>query len=120
MEEHLTEEEMDMADEDIDNLCLQRADAEFSNACVGPLEKMNRTLPYAKISGLIIHFLNVLLTCLTFLLSCLVDPPYQSTLANLIDLTQGRVENVMKGDVWIVSAMAQRASAQAKINSSIE
>jgi hypothetical protein len=49
-----------------------------------------------------------------------VDPPYRSTLANLIDLTQGRVESDIEGDVWIVSAMAQRASAQAKISSSIE
>jgi hypothetical protein len=37
-------------------------------------------------------------------------------LAELIDIT----ENLVKGDLWIVWAMAQRASAQAKIRSSIE
>ncbi|KDR79395.1 hypothetical protein GALMADRAFT_137237 [Galerina marginata CBS 339.88] len=99
MEEHLTDEELEESNEDIDRLCLQRADDEFQKLCVAPLEKIDQTLSYAKIS---------------------VDSPYQSTLANLIDLTQGLVENYVEGDVWIVSAMAQRASAQAKINSSIE
>lgn len=54
------------------------------------------------------------------MLSCLVDRPYRSTLKELIDLTQDHVGKSVEGNVWIVSAMAQRASAQAKINSSIE
>lgn len=53
MEENLTEEEMDMSDEDINELCLGRADAEFENLCVGPLKKINGSLRYAKISGLL-------------------------------------------------------------------
>jgi len=53
MEENLTDDEMDMSNEDINSLCLQRADDEFKKLCVAPLEKINQTLPYAKISGLI-------------------------------------------------------------------
>jgi len=45
---------------------------------------------------------------------------YRSTLANLIERTQTLVEHQVEGDVWIVSAMAQRASAQTKIDSSIQ
>jgi hypothetical protein len=37
-------------------------------------------------------------------------------LAGLIDIT----EHLVRGDLWIVWAMAQRMSAQAKIRSSIE
>ncbi|KZP27015.1 hypothetical protein FIBSPDRAFT_731619, partial [Athelia psychrophila] len=48
-----------------------------------------------------------------------MKPQYRQTLANLIDITQDLVSNQDEGDVWIVSAMAQRASAQAKIDSSI-
>lgn len=49
-----------------------------------------------------------------------VRPRYRHTLPKLIDVTQGLVSNYIEGDVWIVSAMAQQASAQAKIDSSIE
>ncbi|KAF8062474.1 hypothetical protein FPV67DRAFT_1703291 [Lyophyllum atratum] len=98
MEEDLTDEELEtMSEQDINDLCLKRADVEFENLCVDPLQKLRNTLPYAKTS---------------------VD--YRSTLTNLIDLTQGRVEHEVEGDVWIVSAMAQRASAQSKISSSIQ
>lgn len=49
-----------------------------------------------------------------------VNVKYRQTLANLVDITQNLVSNQDEGDVWIVSAMAQRASAQAKIDSSIK
>jgi hypothetical protein len=49
-----------------------------------------------------------------------VKDAYRSTLANLIERTQALVEHQVEGDVWIVSAMAQRASAQTKIDSSIQ
>lgn len=49
-----------------------------------------------------------------------VKDAYRSTLANLIERTQTLVEHQVEGDVWIVSAMAQRASAQTKIDSSIQ
>jgi len=99
MEENLTDNELEMSDEDINALCAQKADKEFKKLCVDPLERVDHALPYANIS---------------------VDPPYRGTLTNLIDLTQRRVEEHVEGDVWIVSAMAQRASAEAKIISSIE
>jgi hypothetical protein len=43
----------------------------------------------------------------------------QSALANLIDITKEVMEKDIPGIAWIVSAMAQRASAQAKIDASI-
>jgi hypothetical protein len=57
MEENLTEEEMDMPEEEVESLCLQRAEVEFRSTCVGPLEHMDSTLPFAKISGLTTHIL---------------------------------------------------------------
>ena len=54
MEENLTDEEMDMSDEAIDKLCLQKADAEFETLCLEPLRKVTQ-LEYAKTSGLTDH-----------------------------------------------------------------
>jgi len=59
MEEHLTDEEVDMSDEDIDKLCLQKADAEFEMLCLEPLRKVAPQLEYAKTSGLPDHFTSV-------------------------------------------------------------
>ena len=51
-EEDLTDEEMDMSDEDVSQLCLQKADAEFEVLCLEPLRKVTPQLEYAKTSGL--------------------------------------------------------------------
>lgn len=118
MEENLTDEEMDMAD-DIGELCLQKADAEFETLCLEPLRKVAPRLEYARISGLTNRILSVPLPYLTFITGPVRDG-YRSTLPILIERTQDLVEHQVEGDVWIISAMAQRASAQAKINSSIE
>ncbi|KIM80052.1 hypothetical protein PILCRDRAFT_822897 [Piloderma croceum F 1598] len=99
MEENLTDEEMDMFDDDIDKLCLRKANVEFETLCLEPLRKVAPQLEYVKTS---------------------VKDAYRSSLANLIERTQALVEHQMEGDVWIVSAMAQRASAQTKIDSSIQ
>jgi len=88
-----------MSDDEINKLCLQRADAEFERSCLEPLRKFASRLEYAKTS---------------------VEDGYRPTLANLIERTQALVQHQVEGDVWIVSAMAQRASAQAKIESSIQ
>ncbi|KAF8815629.1 hypothetical protein BYT27DRAFT_7192709 [Phlegmacium glaucopus] len=98
MEENLSEAEIDLSEKEMDQLCLQRADAEFKRLCLEPLRKLAPRLKYAKIS---------------------VKPPYQQTLAHLINLTQGLVAQ-SSGDLWIVFATAQRVSAQLKIKSSIE
>ena len=55
---------------------------------------------------------------LTYAIS--VSRGHGDTLSRLVDVTQELVSRHVEGDVWIVSAMAQRASAQAKIDSSIE
>jgi hypothetical protein len=119
MEENLTDKEMDMSDEDIDKLCLQKADAEFETLCLEPLRKVAPQLEYAKTSGLANHIPRVSSPYLTFITYAVKDA-YRSTLANLIERTQALVEHQVEGDVWIVSAMAQRASAQTKIDSSIQ
>jgi len=95
MEEYLSDEEMDKSEEEITKICLDKADHEFQKECVGPLKRLNSELQYAKVS---------------------VKSAFRSDLSHLIDLTQTQIE----GDVWVVSAMAQRASAQAKIDSSIK
>jgi hypothetical protein len=56
MEENLTDEEMDMSDEDISKLCSQKADAEFETLCLEPLRKVDPRLEFAKTSGLKIVF----------------------------------------------------------------
>jgi hypothetical protein len=118
MEENLTDEEMDMSDEDIDKLCLRKADAEFETLCLEPLRKVAPQLEYAKTSGLTNHIPRVSSPYLTFI-TYPVNDAYRSSLANLIERTQALIEHEVEGDVWIVSPMAQRASAQTKIDSSI-
>ena len=44
MEQELTDEEEQMLEEQITELCLQRAVAEFDRACVGPLKRINPKL----------------------------------------------------------------------------
>jgi hypothetical protein len=119
MEENLTGEEMDMSQEDINKLCLQKANAEFGTSCLEPLRRIAPRLEYAKTSGSINHIPRVSSPYLTFI-TYPVNDAYRYTLANLIERTQVLVGHQVEGDVWIVSAMAQRASAQAKIDSSIE
>jgi len=119
MEENLTDEEMDMSEEDINKLCLQQADAEFETSCLEPLRKVTPQLEYAKTSGLTDHIPRVSSLYLTFI-TYPVNDAYRSTLANLIERTQALVQHQVEGDVWIVSAMAQRANAQTKIDSSIQ
>jgi len=112
MEERLTPKEHETSPEE---LCLKRAEAEFEKVCVAPLKTIDRNLAFVKVSGRLFRVTSVLIGILkrVFLL---VHSQYPSTLSDLIHRTQRNIE----GDVWIVSAMAQRASAQAKIKSSIE
>ncbi|KAF7343570.1 G domain-containing protein [Mycena sanguinolenta] len=100
MEEQLTDAECELSDEEIHALCLQRADAEFKEICVGVLTAINGSVQYARTSGLASN-----------------SPKRdQGALKNLIGITQ----NLVQGTVWYISAMAQRASAMEKINASIE
>ncbi|KAF7358332.1 G domain-containing protein [Mycena venus] len=104
MEEYLTDEEMEMPEEEINQLCSERANAEFQKLCVGPLERIDHTLRYAVTSGL----------------GQDSKSPDQPALRKLIEITQDLVSHDVQGIVWVVSAMAQRASARAKIDASIE
>jgi hypothetical protein len=87
MGEKLTDEEMDMSEEDINKLCLQQADAEFEALCLEPLCKVTPQLEYAKTFGLTDHIPRVSSLYLTFI-TYPVNDAYQSTLANLIERTQ--------------------------------
>jgi len=87
------------SDEEIKALVLKQANEEFERSCIDQLDKLGRNLPYGKVS---------------------VEPGHEAALSSLVDITQELVSRHVEGDVWIVSAMAQRASAQAKINASIE
>ncbi|KAJ7771175.1 hypothetical protein B0H14DRAFT_3164853 [Mycena olivaceomarginata] len=104
MEQGLTDEEEDMPEERITQLCFHRADAEFQKTCVGPLAKIDPKLPYTRLSGLS---------------GRPYSKPDRQALDHLIQITQD-LGNRYAGDVWIESAMAQRASSQQKINASIE
>ncbi|KAF7985533.1 hypothetical protein HWV62_3769 [Athelia sp. TMB] len=101
MLENMTDDEMEMEDDEVQALAIQRADLSFEDLCVKKLHGLGHNIAYTK--------------CLA-----LVKPDYRHTLANLIDITQNLVSNQDEGEVWLVSAMAQRASAQAKIDSSIK
>ena len=59
MEENLTDKEMDMSDDEVNKLCLQRADAEFERSCLEPLRKFASRLEYAKTSGMTDHMPRV-------------------------------------------------------------
>jgi len=50
----------------------------------------------------------------------LVNEEYRKTLTHLIEETRAVVEKYHPGDAWIITAMAQRASADTKVKSSIE
>jgi len=113
MEERLTPKELETCPEE---LCLKRAKAEFEKVCVAPLKQIDRNIASVKVSGGLFCFTSVLISVVLIQIYLLVDSQYPSTLSDLINCTQHNIER----DVWIVSAMAQRASAQAKIESSIE
>lgn len=114
-EQSLTDEELEM--DDVDKLVLERANTAFKESSVDLLDQVGHNLPYEKVSGKI-DTLPPSSDAQPMHPSA-VQPHYQQTLASLIDKTQELVHRHVEGDVWIVSAMAQRASAQSKIDSSI-
>ncbi|KAJ7192758.1 hypothetical protein GGX14DRAFT_479749 [Mycena pura] len=95
----------DTPEEKIDELSAEKAQQKFQEVCVAPLNKVNPELRYATSSGLS---------------GGRNAKPDRRALAQLIEITQGLVEKEVEGEAWIVSAMAQRASAQGKINASID
>jgi len=122
MEEYLTNEENEMPEEDITRVCSERANAEFRELCVGPLERIDHTLRYAITSGLKLIFFSSWFRFIFFYVGLGADSnsPDRPALRNLINITQDLVSHDVQGLVWVVSAMAQRASARAKIDASIE
>jgi hypothetical protein len=51
MEERLSGKEMEMPDEQVNQLCIQKAQAEFKKLCVDPLERLDPALHHATTSG---------------------------------------------------------------------
>ncbi|KAJ7848461.1 hypothetical protein B0H14DRAFT_2445933 [Mycena olivaceomarginata] len=78
--------------------------AKFQELCVRPLEKINSKLRYAHSSGLARKQ---------------ISQSDRDALEDLIRITRELVEKGIEGEAWIVSAMAQRASNQVKIDGSI-
>ncbi|KAJ7866354.1 hypothetical protein B0H13DRAFT_2281467 [Mycena leptocephala] len=90
--------------------CLKSAEAELEKNCVKPLKKMSAKVPYARTSGTSTSWLGP------------GKGPSESdraTVANVITTTRDLLK---KEDslVWVMSAMAQRVSADTKIKASIE
>ncbi|KAF7979310.1 hypothetical protein HWV62_42703 [Athelia sp. TMB] len=95
-----TDDEIEgMDDAEVEALAIKQANAIFENTCIKQLDGLGHNIGYAKVS---------------------VQPKYRNTLAELIDTTQALLSNRGEKGVWMVAAMAQRASAQAKIDSSIK
>ncbi|KAJ7433602.1 hypothetical protein B0H11DRAFT_2375583 [Mycena galericulata] len=105
MEQVLTDEEEAMDDDQINQLCLRKAEDELQKACVDPLKRIISKPTYARSSGLA---------------GQQDSEPDRQALAHLVQITRDLVQRHVEGEVWIVSAMAQRASARVKINASIE
>ena len=119
-EQAMTDDELDLPDDEIDALVLKRADVAFAESCVRPLDQIGYNLPYAKVSGSNDSLSSSLYVLHLIRQYFIVEPQHRNMLSNLINVTQDLVSRHVEGDVWIISAMAQRASAQAKIDSSIE
>ncbi|KAK7026312.1 G domain-containing protein [Favolaschia claudopus] len=95
VEQELTDEEMDS--DECDENVTQRSATKFVEICLRPLERFN-SVRYAQTSGLTegMH----------------VD---RAALRLLVEATQ----DMVKENVWFVTAVAQRTSARAKVDSSI-
>jgi len=50
-EQSMTDDELELPDDEIDALVLKRAEDDFKVSCVDLLDKVGRNLPYAKVSG---------------------------------------------------------------------
>ncbi|KAF7968059.1 hypothetical protein HWV62_32083 [Athelia sp. TMB] len=85
-----TDDEIDgMDDAEVEALAIKQANAFFENTCIKQLDGLGHNIGYAKVS---------------------VQPKYRNTLAELIDTTQALLSNQGEAGVWMVAAMAQRAS----------
>ncbi|KAJ7208974.1 hypothetical protein GGX14DRAFT_633103 [Mycena pura] len=91
--------------EQIDKLCATNANENFKDLCIRPLERIKSELRYVRLSGLS---------------GKPNSKPDRTALYDLIDLTRDLLKRDIEGEAWIVYAIAQRASAQVKINASIE
>ncbi|KAK6969566.1 G domain-containing protein [Favolaschia claudopus] len=105
MEEILIDEDSMLDDEHFDRIAADRAEAKFLESCVKPLEARNPGMPYERTFGL---------------RGEKITPPSQTALRRLLSTTQRLVQKSIGGDVWVVTAMAQRVSALQKIDASIQ
>ncbi|KAJ6455161.1 hypothetical protein C8R45DRAFT_1222591 [Mycena sanguinolenta] len=89
--------------------CAQTADSMFHDLCLAPLHRLNIEfhvkLEWARTAGLS---------------GKRYAKPDRRALDHLIQVTRKLIERDIEGEAWIVSAMAQRASAQVKIIAAIQ
>ncbi|KAJ7730914.1 hypothetical protein B0H16DRAFT_1584530 [Mycena metata] len=108
MHQALTAEEKKRSPEQTNILRTDKAHAEFQQLCISPLKRIDPELHHARTSGLA---------------GRPNSKPDRQALSILIQITQSLVRDLatdMQGVVPIVSAMAQRASVQVKIDTSIQ
>jgi len=110
-------EEDELSDDEIDELCWKRAEEEFEKSCVKPLQAA--TSKFRPSSAPIIQAKTSTRNGSQGSITELARR-YQSSRSKLVDDTQQLVQDHWKGDLWIVFAVAQRASANVNIKSSIE
>ncbi|KAJ7738773.1 hypothetical protein B0H16DRAFT_1569715 [Mycena metata] len=119
MERALTDEEMELPADQIRRLCSQRAENEYKNVCLPPLQNIDPTLLHARTSGLGAN-------------SSRESAGDRRALADLIKTTLHLLEDTSgfvgkfltnaqnRQTAWITSVIAQRGSAQANIEGSIK
>jgi hypothetical protein len=118
---------LDLTDEeksapDILLSCAKEAETKFQKLCVAALQRLTPTPLYARSSGEMIFVTAGSCWLITHsgLAGKVNSKPDRQALDALVKLTRDLVERYVEGEVWIVSAMAQRASTRVTITTSIE
>jgi hypothetical protein len=73
-EQSITDDEMELPDNEIDALVLKRAEDDFKVSCVDLLDQVGHNLSYAKVSGSVLPLSIHALSDITFLRSAISTP----------------------------------------------
>jgi hypothetical protein len=109
----------ELSEDAVLDLIKRRASSAFTEECIAPLEKRlgSRIPPYKEVSGkcvcrpcLTISYTHVL---------CSVDPGFEDTILDLVELTVNSVNEHVATVASIVTAIAQKVNPEVKIAGSI-
>jgi hypothetical protein len=112
----------EMGEDKIRAVIEAEADKSFRRSCVDPLQKrINKEVVYAKVSSSFYPccFLIIELIYMISHFSLAAQFQYRDQVSNLINITRDLVFRHVGGELWIIWAIAQRASIEAKIKGSI-